>query len=779
MPQSLPRLCLALLAITLPARADGESLYTQTIRPLFAQKCLSCHGDKPEKIKGDFDMRTRDGVLAGGESGDPAVVPGHPERSTLLRAITWTDPDLEMPPKENDRLTAAEVDAVKKWIEAGAPMPEPRADQAELAAGEWTSADASGRVRIGTREAETGDWSRRGYESASVWAFRTPERQEPPASGHPIDAFLNAALKTAGLEPAPKADDAVLRRRIAYDLTGLPPAPEDQALSPDELVGKLLASPHYGERMAQHWLDVTRYADSNGFSKDEIRHDAHLYRSYVIRSFNEDKPYDRFVREQIAGDELGLAGQEALAFLWMGPWEMTNMTSDAVARQNWLDDAVNTVGVTFLGQELRCAKCHDHKFDPIPIRDYYSMQAVFASTLHHRKAGSFEIRSAKPDPIRILKGGALESPGDEVRPGVLSAFAMSSEHPVPDAAKGRRAALANWIADPAHPLTARVMANRIWQWHFGRGLVDSPNVFGVAGSRPSHPELLDWLAVRFIEDGWSVKKMQRLILSSDAYRRAATHPDPGRLASEDPDGKWLATFRPRRLGAEEIRDSMLVVSGELNRKVGGPGFKAEINWEVAFQPRLAMGKLTPPWEPEPKRADRHRRSLYAMRIRNLGHPLMEVFNRPNTEMSCGRRDDTTVVTQAFTLFHSDFSRARALRLADRITKSTEPADRITVAFREVLRRSPETSELKACAKHLNEMSAHHRAHPPERDKLPTKVGLPDVEERTGRAKTTHFTLKGMAKYERDLQAWEVDAETRALAELCLVLFNSSEFLHVY
>ncbi|MEM7699332.1 MAG: PSD1 and planctomycete cytochrome C domain-containing protein, partial [Verrucomicrobiota bacterium] len=770
------------------SKSEAEELFTKTIRPLFAEKCGGCHGQNADRFKGAFDMRSRESILRGGESGERALVPGKPEESFLYLSLTWKDPEFEMPPKENDRLSSEQLDAVRQWIVAGAPWVEhagspPSPPDLTTRLGEWTALPGIGKVRVSTSPAQSQIWAERGYDPDSLWSYRNREAVIPPTTlPHPIDGFVRERLRSASIEPGPRAEPRLLNRRLSYSLTGLPPTAEQVGTDFEELLDQLLASPHYGERIAQHWLDVTRYADSNGFSRDEKRPDAHRYRTYVIDSFNADKPFDRFVKEQIAGDELGLAGQEALGFLWMGPWEFTNMTSAAVARQMWLDDVVNSIGVTFLGHELSCAKCHDHKFDPIPTRDYYAMQAIFAGTQHHLNAGKYEIRPRALGTVSILKGGSLESPTEAVAPAVMSAFDLSNHYPIPSNGEGRRAALANWIADPAHPLTARVIANRVWQWHFGEGLVATPNGFGVVGAKPTHPRLLDFLANYLVENDWSIKALTRLILTSDTWQRSTTHPNLEELRQVDPNGELLATFPPRRLTAEEIRDSMLMVSGELNRRVGGASFRAQINWEVAFQPRLAMGKLVAPWEPDRNRADRNRRTIYAERVRNLGHPMLEVLNRPNSDLSCEARDETTVVTQAFTLFHGDFSNSRALAIADRLIREKPETieEQIDAVFALVLGRSPSPAELKRCRDHIEQMRNHHRAHLPKEHDLPREIELSNVIERTGETATTVFKLKQLSSgYERDLQAWEVGPETRALAELCLVLLNSSEFLHVY
>ena len=762
-------------------RTSAERLFADVVAPLFGRKCSGCHGDKAKKIKGEFDMRSRELLLKGGESGEPSIIPGDAERSPLYRSLLWTDPDLEMPPKENDRMSAGEIAAVKRWIDAGAPWarrpvaPGPEGDP-------WAQpADGDG-VLVRTSGGLDDAWTYRRYQPDSVWAFRPrKEVPVPQGGGNPIDAFIGLKLDGEGLKPAPRADARTLRRRAAYALTGLPPSGGDAGLGFDKLLEKLLASEHYGERMAQHWFDVARYADSNGFARDEFRKEAWRYRDYVIAAFKGDLPYDQFVREQIAGDELGSGDAFATGFLWMGPWEHTAMSVAAVTRQRWLDDVVNSVGVTFLGQQLLCAKCHDHKFDPVPTRDYYSMQAIFAASDHNVKGGEFKIRTRKSaPPISILRGGAIEAPGEAVVPAALSAVAFDGAPGIPEAATGRRAALARWIAHPGNPLTARVMVNRVWQMHFGRGLVKTANDFGKMGARPTHPDLLDWLAGWFVDDGWSVKKLHRLIMSSEAWARSTEHPGRVALDKVDPDNELLAYFEPRRMSAEEIRDSMLAASFELNRKVGGPSNYPEINWEVALQPRLQMGKVAPPYEPDPEPGQRHRRTLYAVKLRNLPPPMRTTFNQPGSEMSCDRRDETTVATQALTLLHGQFSHDRALALAHRIASAeADPGRQVDAVFEAIYGRAPSAGERTAAVAHIAEMTKSHRAKKLEPVVPPKQVKMAEVAERTGETTYKTFTMKKMEGFEPDLKPWDVPAESRALAELCLVMFNSSEFLYVY
>ncbi len=898
--------------------AEAERHFVRHVLPVLKDKCLACHGDDPKKQKGGLDLRTRAAMLTGGDSGEPALVPGRPEKSPLFIAVTRKDDTLKMPPKENDKLSTDEVERFRGWIAAGAPWPE----AARIAA--LQKDDAAG-VTVATSGGLSPDWTNRRYQPEDLWAYQPVRRPavptdvlDPARVRNPIDAFIQAKLKAKGVMTlAPEADQATFVRRATFDLTGLPPDvdvgrifnPSGQTgrienPSYEELVDRLLASPHYGEQQARHWLDVVRYADTSGFSNDYERPNAWRYRDYVVRRFNADVPYDRFVTEQLAGDELDPTDPEMLiaaGFLRMGPWEHTGMTVAAVTRQQFLDDVTHHVGVTLLGQGLRCAACHDHKFDPVPTRDYYRVQAVFAATqfaereaaflpsenvssfgttkavierrlqetrdvlagiarknqeavaayvkergvasfadlpasersrrdnlglskqdlsirkVYQKRRDYFERELLRFEPytfsaysgppnnytsnrvqlglpakrpgtvpaVHILTGGGLESPGEPVTPGVLSAMASfthmkSSEvAAIPEAVEGRRTALARWVVSPDNTLTARVLVNRVWQQHFGTGLVATPNNFGKMGAKLTHPELLDWLAAWFMDNGWSLKKLHRLVMTSATYRQAGSHPEMERLRTLDAKNELLAYFPPRRLAAEEIRDAMLAVTGELNRAAGGPGVFPEINWEVAVQPRHIMGSVAPAYQPSPTPAERHRRTLYAFRIRTLADPLLEVFNRPGSETSCERRDETTVTPQVFALFHSEFVHNRALAFAAALEKqAATSAGRIQLAFRACYGRPPPTAELKTCEEHVTRMTAYHREHPPRPTELPTKVKRHMVEEMTGEDVTWEEELDVMKHYQRDLMPWQVSPETRGLAEVCLVLLNSNEFLYL-
>jgi mono/diheme cytochrome c family protein len=928
--------------------AEAESLFVKRVLPMLQEKCLSCHGRDEEKIKGGLDLRTREEALFGGDSLQPSLVPGKPDASPLYLAVLRDHADWEaMPPKDNDALSAEQRAYLRDWIAAGAPWPDAVRTKELLAQKDkWSVEDG---VTVTTSGGLSDDWTHRRYKPENLWAYLPLRKPVLPAPGssiaHPVDLFLNAKLAAAGLTPAPRADRRTLIRRVTFDLTGLPPTPEEvaafiadpaserEALA--KVVERLLASPHYGEQWARHWLDVVRYADSSGFANDFVRGNTWRYRDYVVRAFNQDKPYDQFIREQIAGDEIAPENPEALVatgFLRMGPWELTGMEVPKVARQRFLDDVTDSVGQVFLAHPLQCARCHDHKFDPVPTKDYYSFQAIFSTTQmaertaaflpqentagfeekkyleqraeHYRRelarldaksmaaarawyaekkidpadfeaalagvrggknkrgreAGFSEVRAAlmrqgipeerippkavgfspedygheriarkglerlrweleryepvafaaysgrTPDvksvlnPLRMppqrLTQGELEQPhiltggdpfanGAPVTPAVLSApvflGGMKPEHGiVPAEIEGRRAALAAWITAPENPLTARTYVNRIWLWHFGQAIAGNPNNFGATGKKPSHPELLDWLAATFVEGGWSTKALHRLILSSDAYARASAHAEPRQVAERDADGTLYAVFKPRRLAAEELRDAFLAVSGELNRTVGGIPARPEMNREAALQPRQVMGTFAEAWQPSPKPEQRHRRSLYALKIRGQLDPFMEVFNAPSPDLSCEARDASTVTPQVFSLFNSQATLDRAVAWAARLMDRTAARDEVVNrAFAEAFNRTPSADERRAALAHWDTMTARHRTISVAKPAIPREVVRDAVEENTGEKFSFVEPLEVAADFISDRHISEVPPETRGLAELCLVLLNANEFAYVY
>ena len=876
------------------AGPSAEAVFATVVLPVLKARCLACHGDDPDKLKGGLDLRTRAATLTGGDAGEAGLVPGNAAASVLYKAIVRTDADIPaMPPKENDKLTPAEITACATWIDGGAPWP-----SAERVA-ELVKATKPAGVTVKTSGGLSDDWTNRAYDPANLWAYQPLTRPDVPGNaGNAVDAFIDARLTAIGLTPAPAADRRTLIRRATLDLTGLPPTPaEVDAFLADPaadgpafetVVDRLMASPHYGERMAQNWLDVTRYADSAGFANDFDRGNAWRYRDYVVRAFNTDKPYDEFVREQIAGDEIDPADPEklvAVGFLRMGPWELTSMEVAKVARQRFLDDVTDSVGQVFLAHMLQCARCHDHKFDPVPTRDYYRIQAAFATTqpserpapfgdaentdgfaekkyLDARKArfqadlnrvrhaeeagkqkweadhpGQTAPKSAKqeyitpaefglervsrkglqrlaweydryrpvalsvysghtPDlkaittPFRppenrtkgelevahILPGGDPFSPTAEVSPGTLSA---AGELAIPAGVVGRRKALADWVTGERNPLTARVMANRVWQWAMGTPLAGNPNNFGATGKKPTHPKLLDFLAAEFVADGWSVKRLHRRIMLSDTYRRSARHPDPDGVAARDPDGTSYAVFTPRRLTAEEIRDAMLAASGELNLAVGGIPVRPEIHPDVAFQPRQVMGTFAAAWEPSPLPEQRHRRTLYALKLRGVRDPALEAFNAPSPDLSCERRDVSTVTPQAFTLFNGVGVRDRALALANRAVKETDSREvAISRAFRLAYGRGPTDAEATACLKHWAAMTERHRGLTFAQPARPRELVRDAVEENTGEPFTFTEVLPTAADFVADLHPADVPPETRGLMEVCLVLLNANEFVYL-
>jgi hypothetical protein len=563
--------------------------------------------------------------------------------------------------------------------------------------------------------------ARAGAGEASSWALRRPRPAAPPTPRDTawlrtsVDAFVRQTLEKNDLTPAPPADRLALLRRVHFDLIGLPPSPEDaerflrdeRSDAYERLVDRLLASPHYGERWGRHWLDVVRYADTGGFEQDYTYPAAWRYRDYVFRSFNADKPFDRFIREQVAGDELWPDDPEAVtatAMYCVGPVLGESAMIGSQLEYEWLTDAADTTGSAFLGLTFGCARCHDHKFDPISQRDYYAMQAIFAAsdrpfpervrlgrikalngllsdapvpkellsdprcTVRTEDATGFHLfHRREPMVVHRLHRGELGKEREAVEPGFPAALRGSASGPDcdPSSRKAqRRAELARWLTSPVHPLVARVLVNRVWGWHFGRAIVATPNDFGAMGEEPTHPELLDWLARDLVAHGWSLKHLHRRILLSATYRMASTAGGPG--SEKDPEDRLLWRFPRRRLEAEVVRDAMLACSGTLNSQPFGRPVVPPLGKEELTGLFDAKGK----WPITRDPAEHARRSVYLLVRRTFAYPLLAAFDPPEMMTSCPRRMETIVPTQALTLLNSPVARQQAAAFAHRLARES-------------------------------------------------------------------------------------------------------------
>jgi hypothetical protein len=846
---------LLLLGCLLPSlhAADKPVSFSADIRPVFEASCWKCHGAAVQLSK--LDLRTRELAIKGGQRG-AAIVPGKSSESRLYRVVAG----LEKPSMPLDgKLTAAQISIIKDWIDQGAP---------------W-GADSSGRRDLPPEPAQLAALEEMPIspEARQYWAFQKPIRAPLPETRftNPIDRFLEKTREEKGLKTAPRADRNTLVRRAYMDLIGLPPSPaETAAFLADEsprawetLIDRLLADPHYGERWGRHWLDVARYADSNGFEHDYDRPNAWRYRDYVIRAFNWDKPYNTFLAEQIAGDELDQANDDSMiatgflrSYAKVGYREKDNPNN----RFDYLDDMIGTIGRGVLGLTVNCARCHNHKFDPISQKDYYRMQAslfgyvetdyplaprdqveaferktaeIGAQVAASRQAiqkieepyrervaqekykkypsnvqlaiavpearrtpgetllaeqvirttsvsgaevdrimaaddlaqkrvlneriKAFESQRPKPLPTAaivtdgdyrfvpdgpgdepapgkgvkheaiegsfLFKGpgryqappsyflirGDPESHGSLMRPGFIGVI-TSGNPPVEDPpangkTSGRRRALAAWLGSPENPLTARVMVNRIWSHHFGNGIVATLDNFGKMGELPTNPQLLDWLAVEFMQRGWSVKQMHRLIMTSEAYRMSSQYQDSAD-AVQDPENRYLWRYPIQRLDAEIVRDAILATSGALDLTIGGPPVFPHIPAEILASMTEGI------WKKEEDGPQAWRRSVYVYRKRGLVFPMFEVFDLPDQNTSCGRRNVSTVPTQALTLLNDAFVLRQAKLFADRVTEAA-PGDsikQVDLAYRIALSRSPREDEAKLAADFLSKRTLADFTH---------------------------------------------------------------------
>jgi hypothetical protein len=607
------------------------------------------------------------------------------------------------------------------------------------------------------------------------WAFQKRSQPAVPESAaNPIDYFIRAKLSKEGLAPAPPADRIRLIRRVTFDLTGLPPTPgEVDAFLADKspqawakVVDRLLASPRYGERWAQHWLDLVRYAESDGFEYDTHRPDAWRYRDYVIRAFNQDKPFNQFVTEQLAGDEIDPGDHElriASGFNRLAALRKNAGNQEvASSRNEQLTEMTNIVGSALLGVTVGCARCHDHKFDPFRQKDYYRMQAHFAAVFENdvplastEEQSAWQARKAAVDaelkqlksqmkglkgddlarmqakvketedkspeplpalfsvsnnyekykPVHVLHRGEYTKPGDQVGPRSLGVLLEDGAPELGPDVKAPRTELAKWIVRDDNPLTARVAVNRIWQHHFGLGLVATPNDFGRMGQRPSHPDLLDYLANQFVENGWRAKPLHRLILMSETYRQSSQTQNAAAV-EKDPDTRWLWRFPKRRLEAEEIRDAMLAATGRLNLKEGGPSVIVPVEQELVnllYNPSQ--------WTINKDARDHDRRSIYLLSKRNLRLPFMEVFDSADLLLSCPRRDASTHAPQALELLNGRISNEMADALTARMVEyaGKDQAKQIQLAWRWVAGRAPSETERRLSETFLKTQPAHEFA----------------------------------------------------------------------
>ena len=689
----LAKLCtpIAVLCPWFVAEAHGKSPvdFGRDVAPIFEQHCIRCH--QPSNKKAGLSLATATDLKS-----NEYIVAGDPDTSYLTEVVTARPGERPMMPKEGAPLSAEAVSVIRDWIRDGAHWPDD--------------------VVIKIRARADQNW----------WSLRPINAIEPPSAGvptdwqsNPIDRFIYTRLAASGMRPNPPADRRTLIRRVSYDLTGLPPTSEETAAfvrdgSPrayEELVDRLLASPRYGEQWGRHWLDVVRFGESTGYEVNHLVDNAWPYRDYVIRSFNEDKPFDRMVVEQLAADS-AVAGdpsvEVALTFLVCGPFDIVgnkDLVQAAQIRADTVDEMIRATSEAFLGLTVGCARCHDHKFDPITTRDYYSLYATFAGVYHgeSKPATDAAAKPARPSPHNgyfeqpletqhVFERGDAQHKGEAVVPASISTLAKAAKgYALADDApeRERRKALAQWLVAADNPLTPRVLANRLWQFHFGTGIVATPNDFGYMGERPTHPELLDWLAKRLVVEGWRLKAMHKLIVMSQTYQQTSHYlDDDGKL---DADMRLLWRFPPRRLRAEEIRDTILFVSGKLDERMGGPGFRLYQYTRDNVATYTALESFGP---------ETYRRSVYHQNARASRVDLLTDFDAPDCAFSISRRVPTTTPSQALALMNHSFTLAMADALAKRLSSATDAAnhdEQIKLGFELAFAREPTPAEQAAAA----------------------------------------------------------------------------------
>ncbi|MCA9203560.1 MAG: PSD1 domain-containing protein, partial [Planctomycetales bacterium] len=640
-------------SLTLAAEQAEIDFFESKIRPVLVRHCYECHSAEGGEVKGGLRLDTRDAIRRGGDSG-PAVVPGDVDGSLLIDAVRYES--FEMPP--TGRLPDHVVADLTKWIEAGAA--DPREETSPT-----TNVAESSKPKIDFAEAR------------QFWSFQRPSRHEPPHVEQtdwirrPIDAFVLARMETASLSPNAQADRRTLVRRLSFDLLGLPPTPEEVAAfeaddSPrayERLVERLLASPRFGERWARLWLDVARYAEDQahivGNNKELFYPNAYKYRDWVIQAFNQDLPYDQFVRLQLAADLIDddPANDVALGFIGLGP-KYYRRNAPEVMADEW-EDRVDTVGRGLLGLTVACARCHDHKYDPIPTEDYYALAGVFAGTQMFNRPMDAEretknggeaknpdesfhvVRDDKPTDLAVMIRGDVNNRGPVVPRRFLQVLCDGEPTPFQDGS-GRRE-LAESIASTDNPLTARVIVNRIWGQYFGSPLVSTASNFGALGQRPTHPELLDDLAARFMENGWSLKWLHREIVMSATYQQSS-QAEAAKVAA-DPANQWLARMPRRRLSVESWRDAVLSAGGSLSDVIGGQSVDP-----TAIDAKSDAGQ---------------RRTVYSEVSRFQLHPLLAMFDFPDPNAHSGGRVETTTPLQKLFVLNSPWMVEQARRLAER------------------------------------------------------------------------------------------------------------------
>jgi hypothetical protein len=856
------------------AEQEDEHRLARQAVAILQTRCVVCHGKDKES---GLDLRTREGLLKGGSRG-AAIKPGDADESLLYRFVAGEEkPRMPM----GEELSEYQIALLKQWIDKGAI---------------WEGRETGGQ---GDKEKVYAASKPITDEQRNYWAFRKPARPPIPRIKNrswirtPIDAFILAELEKKGLRPSPRAGKRTLIRRVTFDLTGLPPTPEEidaflADRSPDayrKVVKRLLASPRYGERWAQHWLDVVRFGETNGFELDAERDQAWRYRDYVVKSLNDDKPYDRFIIEQIAGDELDPNSFEmrvATGFLRAGPQHVVAGNQDlAVNRQEWLTEVMFGVGNGIMGLTVGCARCHDHKFDPIPQADFYRLQAFFAASDNYdfkrptkeqeqtygaalkahkdrlkpildqiaaiekpyreklkgakraklepqfanaltkeeklrsdeekrlakeaqsmleikwdelvaslspedrekradlrRRMHDIELYAPEPlpkalavadklnptPPMNILKGGDPHRLGDEALPrfpGVTLPKDASPEAEIEPVqigefkSSGRRLALARWLAAPDNPLTARVMVNRLWHYHFGRGIVATPNDFGRNGQQPTHSELLDWLAVELSQSqGWSLKRMTELMVLSNAYQQSSA-PSSGEAdakAKIDPDNKLLWRMNRQRLDAEAIRDAVLGVNGKLTEQSGGPSIKVPLDPEV-YDTIFTEYEPDNLWPVHPDPRQHTRRSLYLIRKRNVRLPLLVAFDAPDLMGVCGARQVSVHALQSLTLMNSEFMLQQSRALAERLFNEAggDEGAMISRLYELTLARKPQLDELRLTQSFLKGQAAV-------------------IRERIARG-------EAVARL-KDLPKGVDEATAAAWVDLCLATLNLNEFVYL-